>query len=682
MKIKSKMIIFIGLVVFIAFGSTITFVGMKAGNTAKASAEQLCREMGFRYGAVTQGYLEIAMDASRILACTFGGMKKAGTPERDILDAIHKQVLEENPGFVAVWSYWKSDALDGKDREFVDTPSSDGTGKYIPYWNRGGGKISVEPIVDYESDFLQGYLTSGREEIMDPYLYPIGGKEVLVTTVMAPIVVEGKLLGVTGVDITLDTLAALLEDVKPYGTGYGYIVSNGGIMAAHPDKGLIGKDFIQGQKEDVRQPIRKVLQDGKEYALYTNHPVTGLVDFQVFAPITIGQTGTPWSFIISIPEDTINQSARELLYAIGIIALIALLIVGGMIWAISSSITTPLNQVIAGLRDIAEGEGDLTKRLEIKTKDEIGTLAGWFNRFMDSLQGIIRHSIRTTRSVDNASSDLLAIASHLVSGAERASALSISSSTASDEMSRNISAVADVMEKASTNISMLATASEEMSATISEITENSERARHIAEDAVKQAGETSEQMDELKRSAVEINKVTESIHEISEQTNLLALNATIEAARAGEAGKGFGVVANEIKELAGQTAQATQDIKAKIENIQVTTNRSVSRIGTITSVVEDIHQIINTIATAVEEQSATTSEIAANITQVADGVQDANKNVSDSSDTSRSIARDITQVSDTAGEVSQSADQLNDQSLNLKQMAEELQSLLNQFKTE
>lgn len=675
------MILFIGLVVLIAFGSTITYISIKVSRTGRDSAESLCQEMGYRFGAVTQAKLEVAMDTARTLAYTFEAMKTAGTPDRKQLDAIHKQVLTKYTDFMAVWSYWEPNALDGQDQDFINTPGTDQSGRYIPYWHRGSGSVALEPLVDYDAEFIQNYLTRREESIMDPYPYPVGGKEVMMTTVIVPIIVKGKRLGATGIDISLDKFSDILKDIKPYGTGYGFILSHSGHAAAHANKSLIGKSFIDDQNEEDKETVRSILQGGKLYSDYRKNSNNGEKSYQVLTPITIGQTKTPWSFGISIPEASITKDAKALLVSTITIAVISLIIVGGIIWVISNTIVTPINQVVAGLKDIAEGEGDLTKRLSIKTEDEIGELAQWFNRFMENLQTIIRHSSQTTASVDHSASDLLTIASNLADGAKEASTLSKNAMESTDQVASNRAVVADAMEQVSTNIAMVATASEEMSATINEITENSERARGISEKAVLQAGETSQQMSELKQSALEISKVTETIRDISEQTNLLALNATIEAARAGEAGKGFAVVANEIKDLASQTAQATQDIKTKIDNIQETTNHSVSQIEGITQVVEDIHQIISTIATAVEEQSATTSEIASNIAQVADGVQDANRHVKDSSDVSHSIADDMTRLNETATTVAQSANQVNDQSEQLKKMADELQGLLSKFKT-
>ncbi|MBF0230699.1 MAG: methyl-accepting chemotaxis protein [Desulfamplus sp.] len=345
-------------------------------------------------------------------------------------------------------------------------------------------------------------------------------------------------------------------------------------------------------------------------------------------------------------------------------------------------VSKPIKKSVDMLKNIAEGEGDLTKRLNIKSSDEIGELARWFDKFMENLQSIIKESVENAKVMDRSSSDLLSIASTLMKGTETTSSLSMNVSTATEHMSDNLSAVAAAMEESSVNLSMVASASEQMTSTITEITKNSERARGISDNALTQAKKTSQQMEELGKAALDISKVTEVIKEISDQTNLLALNATIEAARAGEAGKGFAVVANEIKDLAGQTARATKDIKSKIESIQGTTQSSVAKIKSITAVVEDIHNIISTIAAAVEEHSVTTSEISSNIAQVSEGVQEANRNVGESSGASASISKDIARVNVAAGEGAKGSAQLRIQAEKLKKIGGELQLTLGKFKTQ
>ncbi|MBF0572517.1 MAG: methyl-accepting chemotaxis protein [Desulfamplus sp.] len=682
MKIRTKLIVVVGMVVMFAFCITISFVGIKAGKITDKFGREVAEQMAYRYGREVKADLEVGMNIARTLAETFEGIKQNGNPYRNVMDSIFKQILERHSELLAVWTCWEPNALDGRDEEFANTPGHDSTGRYIPYWNRGYGKIQVEPLVDYDTPEDLAIRKSGQETIFEPYLYKVGGKDILMTSVVVPIKVDGKILGVVGIDIVFTEFQELIKQIKPYDTGYAFVMSNSAIMVAHPASDSIGKDAVQRQPKELQEQFREAVLKGEEYTFYKKSIVKGTKNYFIVTPIQIGNTATPWSFAISVPMDKIQQQSKDLTWSIITIGIVALLLCAVILVIIASSIVKPINKVVGGLKDIAEGEGDLTKRLDIKSNDEIGELAKWFDRFMDNLQNIIKNTVSNAKIMDRSSSDLLNIASNLAKGTQETSLLATSVSDASEKVSQNRTSVAAAMEQSSTNLSMVAIASEQMASTISEITKNAEKARGISEKAFTQAKETSQQVETLGKAAFDINKVTEAINEISEQTNLLALNATIEAARAGEAGKGFAVVANEIKALARQTAEATQDIKNKIEAIQNTTKSSVAKINSITEVVEDIHNIISTIAAAVEEQSVTTSEISSNIAQVADGVQEANRHVSESAQISVTINSDIAKVNAAAGQGANSSVELKIQAEKLKRIGEELQSLLGKFKTE
>jgi methyl-accepting chemotaxis protein len=300
----------------------------------------------------------------------------------------------------------------------------------------------------------------------------------------------------------------------------------------------------------------------------------------------------------------------------------------------------------------AAASGDLTQNVDVRGTDAIGQLGEGLAKFFGDLR----------RSVGGIGQT----ASALSSAAEKMTAVSQQLSANAEETATQANVVSAASQQVSENIQTVASGTEEMGASIREISRSANEAARVATSAVRSAESTNLTVAKLGESSVEIGKVIKVITSIAQQTNLLALNATIEAARAGEAGKGFAVVANEVKELAKQTAKATEEIGQKIEAIQTDTRGAVSAISGISQIITQINDISTSIAGAVEEQTATTNQTSHNVSEAAKGSSD--------------IAQNITGVAQAARETTKGASDTQGASRELSCMAIELQQLVSQFK--
>jgi methyl-accepting chemotaxis protein len=347
-----------------------------------------------------------------------------------------------------------------------------------------------------------------------------------------------------------------------------------------------------------------------------------------------------------------SRSAASGKLTVLIAVTLGFVIAGAAAVVVIASISRPLRQLEARLLDITAGEGDLTATVDESGSDEVSRTAALFNQFVGQIAGVIR---------------LVAESSHAVAAsAEELTATTTSISASSEEASVQAASVAEAARQVSANVETVAAGAEQMGASISEISQNAAEAARVAGrgvDVVSGANTTVEQLGESSRQIGDVIKVIASI---AEQTNLLALNATIEAARAGEAGKGFAVVAGEVKDLAQETARATEDITRRVDAIQHDALSAVSAISEISDVMQRINDFQLTVAAAVEEQIATTQEMSRNVAQAAAG--------------SGEIAANITGVADasvlTAQGVTESQQAVND----LARLSSELQALISRFR--
>jgi methyl-accepting chemotaxis protein len=510
--------------------------------------------------------------------------------------------------------------------------------------------------------------------------------------------------GVIGCDVSLSAMTDMINNIKIGRTGHLMLIQDDGVILADPKhedfnfKNITEVDASSlHQISKLKNQIFELELDGTEYLSY------------VYESPYLG-----WKIVGFITMDEISAQAKKSVWTMVLIGLITFIIfiIAGV--AFANKLANPLIRTTNVLDELSQGEGDLTVRLDVLSNDEVGKLAESFNLFLAKLQNIIRDIVGINGNLSDSSTSLNQLSSDLANGAttlysqvesvtatteeisansntisaatEQASHNVTNVATASEEMSSNVNTVAAAAEQASTNVntvvgnmetinsniiaiseridevntytSTTAAAIEEMNASLQEVAQGTSKANQISNSANTQAKHTSVIMDHLKNSAQEVAKVVNIINDIADQTNMLALNATIEAASAGEAGKGFAVVANEVKELAKQTSEATGKIRNQIDEMQQATIESEKSISDITTIINELNQIITTIAASVEEQSATTGEIAGSIAQAAQHSADVNTFSQEVASLVKTVNNNIIEAGKGVDEIARSANEV------------------------
>ncbi len=664
------------------------FTYYRSSSLQRATAMENAQNLTEKYARQIESEIETVMDEARTLAGVMEQYERVEVSKRrELYNSLLKGLLEKNKDYLGIWTCWEPNALDGADAKYINSNGSDNTGRFVPYWNRGSGQIMLDPVIGYENagegDFYQTPLRSGHESIIDPYFYTIGDRKFLLTTISIPIKKGGQTIGVVGIDIEVSQLQQLVEQIKPYETGISAILSNKGIVVAHFDKSKLGKNMRETEKAVVGNAadnFADAVAAGKPYYLSIHSKQLKSTLQTIAVPVVLGNSITPWSFAIGIPMNKVLAPVTSMLYFTITIGILVLIFISIAIMFISKKITTPIRITAMMLKDISEGNGDLTKRLEVTSHDEIGDMAMYFNNFIQKLQGLIQSIMQSADSIANSASSLSTISNQIASNTEEISSQTTSVAASTEQATVNVKQVSSSAEEMSGSTHAVAAAIEEMSASLNEVSKNCQKELTIASEANRYAQKSKEVMNQLGATAESISHIIEIIGDIADQTNLLALNATIEAASAGEAGKGFNVVAAEVKELAKQTSDATQEIKTQIDEIQLNTGSAVHTIEEVTRVIEEVNMISQNIVSAVEEQSATVNEISRNVNGVNTGAKEVSRNVAESASGLSEVSAKIGAVSNSLADTAQGVVSVKTNASDLSQLSDGLKKLLSQFK--
>ncbi len=455
--------------------------------------------------------------------------------------------------------------------------------------------------------------------------------------------------------------------------GYSYIIDSKGTFIAHVDREFVSKQrnfIIESEKDSSYADISRILQTMTDGTTgYGEYRFSGADQF-------IGYTLIPettWSIAVGAGKKQAFKLITTMRSYI-ILLSVGFIIIGAVISIlVSRSIVRPIIKTTAMLKDISEGDGDLTKRLEINTNNEIGDLARYFNKFIGKLQDIIISIKDNTDVVAVSAAEFSKVSSGISSTITEINAETKTVATTTEESSVNIKSLAATAEEISGATNGVASAVEEMSLSLNEVLKNCQREFTIVEDATSHVQSSTNIISHLDDGAKSISQIVDIIDNIAKQTNLLALNATIEAASAGEAGRGFAVVANEVKNLSKKTSLATQDIAKQVKDMQMNTESAVQAIGNFSKLINDINDVSKTIVIAVEEQSKAVNEITKNISSVSSGARNVAENASES-------ARNLTHVSETISGVSSHVNGISHRISDINKSTDELLKLSGKLK--
>ncbi|ATB64687.1 methyl-accepting chemotaxis protein [Pseudomonas mosselii] len=602
-----------------------------------------------------------------------------------------KRTVEVNPSVLGAYLGWEPNALDHADGRYVGSHLvgiDSASGRFLPWWFRNGdGSLGQDKLADVDdrtvlatgvraSEYYLCPKESKKACVIDPAPYKVGDKMVMLASFVEPIMIDGQFQGMAGADLSVNFIQDLLNaaDRQLYdGAGeLALVSSNGRLVAYTRDPAKFGEKAGDVLDSDEANTLKNLSGEALHYE------VDAAKDrIELYLPFKIAGTDARWTLLLELPLSTVMADVNRLqqdlaeqrrtdiagMTVVGLgIAALGLLV----IWLLALGIARPLKQMVSMLDDIAQGEGDLTRRLQSDRADELGAIAKGFNTFLAKLQAMISQVVSSVQKVSDSSEHTADIAIRTNQGVHKQMAEIDQVATAVHEMTATAQDVAR-------NATQAAQAASEADRAANQGLDIVRDTSHSISELATEIGRAVTVVQDLARDSENINAILVTIRAIAEQTNLLALNAAIEAARAGEQGRGFAVVADEVRNLAQKTQQATQEIQQMIQQLQLGTRE-------VVKVMEDSQGKTDISV----QQASRAAESLASITQAVSVINDMNTQIASAAEEQSAVAEDINRnvinIGQVAGEVAGGADESSQASAELTKLAEQQRRLINQFR--
>ena len=609
----------------IIYGAVILFLLLNFNNRSIYDAEKFVDAYVNEQSKIIESKLTHDIAVATTISYAYNNYRLLPESNRlSYLNSILDEVAKNNPEYVSVWTNWQLKEID-------KTYKKD-NGRYRVNYIRdiNGKRDKIEEILDTTDNYAKGayykIMETMKQTIIEPYKFSFLGHEedtVFMTSICEPIISNGKFIGLAGIDIELTKFHEQVKQMKPFESGYAFLLTNEGVYLSHPEKEQIGKTFAElNPDEDQRYKISDKIKNGKRFSFNAEHTDTGNKLHVVFVPIKIGSTGKPWALGVLVPLKDVNPEWNSLLIksiGVGILGLVLLSI---LIVFISNKIGGSIKEGVEFTKLVSEGNLDI--QINFGGTKEVSNLADHLSIMVAKFKEIVQKIKSNSTKLKAGGNNLLINAKQLVEG-------SVFQKTAAGEVSE---AIADMQN----NVRLSS--------------ENAEIAEKIA---VKAADRMLKSTNESREAITVMKQVAEKImiiEEIAFQTNILALNAAVEAARAGEQGKGFSVVAAEVRKLAERSKLAAAEITELA-------SKSVRAIENTGSGIEELVPEINRTVELVQEIFAQS--------------RDQNSGINTLSE----IIRSLNSIAD---ENKLTSDQINDQSQAFTKMAEELNDIIEYFK--